>query len=204
MSFRAPYPAAAAAKSPSSTMPTSEAEFSAKLVADIKHQSVYAYKTTDRVRSGVPDIYVSGGNWIEDKFFKIDIAKSTGKNCRKFISPLQQRFLDRAHKNGDGAFVGLFFLDKPSYFVLIEWKNFKHVKVWTTTDIRLLGDPWKEGPLPFVEDTFKNSFPRKINRVRLDYKWGKWLGSNNANFQADDTMQNRKRAVLFPPPRGTK
>lgn len=44
-----------------------EATFSQKLIKKLRSMGIYAIKVADRFKSGIPDIYVTHGCWIESK-----------------------------------------------------------------------------------------------------------------------------------------
>ena len=166
-----------------------EASVSKAIVTQINQKRIYAYKASDRFRKGIPDIYVCGGTWIEDKFFD-EVPTCSPRNCMKFFTEKQKLFLARAERSGDNALAGLFFTNRKhnSYFVLIQWRHFICVKAWNELDLKILGERVFPGtPLPILSSLFRNDYPRNFKASVLEHKWNKWLEERDDNFDASGT-----------------
>lgn len=84
-----------------------ESDLSRAIRSELAYRGIFSYKTADRFHSGVPDIYVCGGNWIESKVggatYKLDI--------HKLLRPEQRNFARNLKMAGDTVWM----------FIAVEW-----------------------------------------------------------------------------------
>jgi outer membrane scaffolding protein for murein synthesis (MipA/OmpV family) len=93
-----------------------EAQFSKKIIDYInKNSTHFAYKASDRFRSGVPDIYISGGIWVESK----KVRKKLYYDPRPIVSPAQKFFCDRLTLAGDTVWIAVF--QENIHFYISKW-----------------------------------------------------------------------------------
>ena len=153
-----------------------EANFSRLLVSSIERKGVPAVKLSDKVRKGVPDIYVTGGTWIESKFLHFSNNSRTGRSVLPFFSEMQKLTLGEFSEAGDQCFAAMCFPDflgkrGTSYFMLTPWRYILDHPVVTARTIQEFGVP-KEGkfwPVPF----FDKNMSRNIDRDAIAQVYGK-------------------------------
>lgn len=89
-------------------MSSLEARKSGQMIKTMRRAGIFAYKTADRFQSGVPDIYVQGGRWIENKIL---IWSDMGflSSPVTFMTPKQKSWADRLTGHGDLVFVSAFY-----------------------------------------------------------------------------------------------
>ena len=124
---------------------------------------LFTYKTSDRFRAGVPDIYVPGGIWIESKIFRM----SKSVNWLKKISPQQAYFMDQVHSHMDFCLVAARFEmpDRLCRGVIVPYKFLYRHDTWTPDDAAKY-DMWYR--LPTI---LGPKLPRNI-----DMSWYKRMG----------------------------
>lgn len=103
-----------------------ELEFDKTCGKILKSKGLFNWKPSDRVRAGVPDRYVAGGNWIE---FKHAVYFMRGpKTLIRMFTAEQKRMMEDIIKGGDRAYVGIKIsptTDDGDRFWLEEWPKFK-------------------------------------------------------------------------------
>lgn len=77
-----------------------EGKFNSTLLKSIKACGVFCYKTADRFKPGVLDLYVVGGNWIECKVIKVGNQNRVIDVASK-MTEHQHNFADDLLKAGD-------------------------------------------------------------------------------------------------------
>lgn len=129
----------------------------------IKAKGVYAYKTSDRYQSGVPDIYVSGGNWIESKSAGIKKAF----NWHAAHSQEQINMSANLRKSGDKVLcASVWTIHNRVYFIIVPWVVISHKPVWDRVDIKEWGFPYSK-----IEN-WMDMFDSKYHR-NFDTDWEK-------------------------------
>lgn len=100
-----------------------EAQLSNRIIKHIKLRGSFAYKTSDRFQIGVPDIYMTGGNWIETKRVSCSLYFSP----RLLLMPEQRNWAERLTRHGDKWWivVGAVF-PKGSAYYMSTWHEMKH------------------------------------------------------------------------------
>jgi len=96
-----------------------EAKLSNQIIKQLKLRGYFAYKTSDRFQIGLPDIYYSGGNWIETKIIK----------CKTSFSPMlllrpEQKIWAERLSNKDHSWIliiGVKFPEKMLYYSTKYW-----------------------------------------------------------------------------------
>ena len=89
-----------------------------ELVGYVKANGVHSHRIEDKFRSGVPDWYIDGGNWIEVKRIFIP---ATGKGMSLWTTfSVGQRLYLRRQPCWDRCWAGFFFITKnlDFYFML--------------------------------------------------------------------------------------
>lgn len=107
-----------------------ESAYSNELIKRIKAKGIFAYKISDRFHSGIPDIYVAGGNWIESKAIT---AKSTSNWFDK-LTDIQLSTLLSLEKSFDIALVAsVWSINKRIWSVIVPFKCLTVKPIWDTS-----------------------------------------------------------------------
>lgn len=160
-------------------MPTSETDFSRQLKSAIQLTRVKVYKNNDRSSSGRPDIYVAGGNWIEDKFVDMPgLRGMAGSAVLSHFETLQIQNLNELDEHGDQSFAGVYWYSRNrrhyDYWVLMRWRHFRFVKKWDETSMANLGQqiiPGKHQEALKVSHLFGRQYERNVNLIDFDADW---------------------------------
>jgi hypothetical protein len=107
----------------------------------IKAKGIWAYKTSDRFQSGVPDIYIAGGNWIECK--AIGIRKTF--NWHNTHTQEQLNFAAHLRSSGDRVLAAsVWTIQSRIFFIIIPWEVLSIKPVWTRAEIKEWGYPYSK------------------------------------------------------------
>lgn len=111
-----------------------EAELSAEVIRQLKYAGRFAYKTSDRFQTGVPDIYMAGGTWCESKVHKC----SRSFWPMKLLRPEQKIWADKLTNGGDAVYI-LVYVEFPNIikehnrsrkrYYFTRWQDIKDVVV---------------------------------------------------------------------------
>lgn len=112
-----------------------EGQFNQNLIKNIRRLGVFCFKTADRFKPGVPDIYVSGGTWIECKVLKLGNQNRT-VNLYNKLTPEQKTFCDQLVEAGDNVVIvmRLEFPDENRMLIC----NFEYLKMYPSADNKSL------------------------------------------------------------------
>ena len=164
-----------------------EARFSSELRKVLHRRGLWTLKTSERSRRGVPDIYASGGIWIESK---VVASMPTVKNYPlKYFSPLQRYVLDVLTKKGDNTFANIcWYGDHNKSMLLMPWHEFRRVKVWDVHTLAHFSLPYL-GPSSIDLDFFGWDGPR-FNRARWEKeRFGTWRHKNTVHvYNRDEAL----------------
>ena len=104
-----------------------EAEFSRQIVKSLKALDIFCYKTSDRFHSGVPDIYVTRGIWIESKVVKVG-GQNRAINIRDKMTPIQHSFAQSLSGGGDKFILAVRVeAPKTNHMFLMPYKYLKEM-----------------------------------------------------------------------------
>ena len=112
-----------------------EHQFSKLIIDHINRAGRFAYKASDRYRSGVPDIYVTGGIWIESK----KMEKKLSYDPRLILRPTQRAFCDKLVRGGDTVWVAACMVNM--HFFISSWQasdGLQYYKRDSSTDLASL------------------------------------------------------------------
>lgn len=152
-------------------MAISETDFNKLLVKHIRtHFSLNAIKTSDRFTSGVPDIYVPGGNWIEGKLVPINVDGRV--NAIGYFQTKQLNMMKRLMLGGDTCFVAVLFVDKTDgkrfAYMVVPFLWLLRYPTWTADIIWQWGAKKYEPRNINLESVFDNRHPRNLNVETLN------------------------------------
>jgi hypothetical protein len=154
-----------------------EATFSGELRRVLQRRGLWTLKTNERARRGIPDIYLTGGQWIESK---IIASLPTIRNFPlKHFTGVQRITLDTLVKKGDVAFAAILWLgDHNRSFTFLPWYEFRRIRVWDVYTLTHFSQPYiGEGHIDM--DKFCWEGP-KWNRDRwTEEVWNRWPHRNN-------------------------
>jgi len=122
-----------------------ETKLSRKTLHTIRSAGIFAYKVSDRFQTGVPDIYIQGGNWIENKWVRCVRAFSPAATLR----PEQKVWASNLIKAGDSWWYNAHivfesdgkYLNRGRYFICGYDRIFNYIDI---------DDFTKEFTLPFI------------------------------------------------------
>lgn len=99
-----------------------EGQFNAKLVKYLKSDGFFAYKTADRFKGGVLDIYVSSGIWVESKVYTL--PKRGNPVLLKGWTEQQIEFARDVTDHDDLVFCSFLFIDgRDKYVQFSPWRE---------------------------------------------------------------------------------
>jgi len=86
---------------------STEATFEKKFAAALLRRGIFSWHTAEKFIKGIPDRYVTKGNWIE--FKAIPYAGTRSITPERFLKPEQKLWLTKLHEAGDRTFVCILF-----------------------------------------------------------------------------------------------
>ena len=120
-------------------MKMNEARLSQKIIQIVKYRGLYGTKLSDRFQVGLPDIYISGGRWIEVK----NTFCKTSADIWAMTSPEQRNYARRLMEAGDKVWLltGIQFKEGQYYHMIpfIELKERVYVDMCHPSLEYLLG-----------------------------------------------------------------
>lgn len=112
---------------------------SAEMRAELTELGILSYKVSDRYHTGIPDIYIPSGIWIETKVIPRMPTQATPP-IRYFPGP-QRKEIRKLMEAGDEVLAAVLFCFDMSTrgFVLAPWWEFERIAVWNYETIISLG-----------------------------------------------------------------
>lgn len=107
----------------------------------IRAKGILAYKVSDRFQSGIPDIYITGGNWIECK--QAGIKKTF--NWHGAHTQEQINFVSNLRRCGDRVLAAsVWTIQSRIYFIIVPWEVISHKPIWERADVKEWGFPYSK------------------------------------------------------------
>ncbi len=139
-----------------------ESTFSREIRAALARFKVLTFKINDRVRRGTPDVYLTGGKWIESK---VIVTMPTIKNYPlKYFTAMQRITMDTLVQRGDTCFVAiLWYSDHDRSLLFMPWYVFRRIRLWDVHTLSNFSQPYI-GPF-------------NINLAAFGWEEGQWNGA---------------------------
>lgn len=158
-----------------------ETDFSSEVRDDLQRIGLASIKTRDSGTKGVPDIYASGGNWIESKCIPV-MPKFSNTPMTYFSTP-QRLMLDKLSKAGDPCFACVMWLPEhyEKVFLFMPWDIFRCIQVWELQTVVHFG-MWQPN---FGWDLKMERFFTGIRfnpELWWNERWNSWGKKDNVNF----------------------
>jgi hypothetical protein len=139
-----------------------EATFSREVRAALARLTILTFKVNERVRRGIPDIYIQGGNWIESKV--IPTMPGTRNFPLKYFTALQRITMDTLCKRGDNCFVAILWYGEDSRSLLfMPWHQFRRIKSWDVYTLAHFSAPYIG--------------PASMDLTKFCWEKGRWNGA---------------------------
>jgi hypothetical protein len=149
---------------------------------------IKSYKVSDKFTSGIPDIYMCNGMWIESKV----ISRAPTKNIQpvRHLSSHQRRELNDLTRHGDQCFVAMYFqfsTGNNNAFVLCPWWEFWRISLWDLDAIVRLGKIVRGASSDFdLKRFFHKDHPLIFDpKIWWDGAFESWVNDNPDKFDAD-------------------
>jgi hypothetical protein len=121
-----------------------ETDLSAALRKSLERQGLKTVKTKTDTHNGLPDIYVTGGNWIESKIERrIPSPKFTPV---KLFTGIQRRELDQFVNAGDSPWACVLWTydDLDKRIGVMPWFYFRRIRLWPFKTVHHFTEPYND------------------------------------------------------------
>jgi hypothetical protein len=121
-----------------------ETDLSSNLRKSLEKVGLKTYKTKTEATRGMPDIYATGGNWIESKIERR--IPSPRFTPLKLFTGLQRRELDQLAAAGDGAWACVMWAyDRLDQRIgVLPWYYFRRIRLWPLKTVHHFTIPYHD------------------------------------------------------------
>lgn len=144
---------------------TNEAKFSRAVMRTLKLRDQQAYRIENIALSGLPDIYICNGRWIELKV--IPFPGENHVTWARFFQESQLTVFPKLCEVGDEVFISIMwrFKHRPDRIQTVHWNELIRFKQLTMAEVLPNSDPYSE-----IEDHYKAVFRTGSTKTMITYK----------------------------------